>query len=220
MGNSRMQVWQRRRKITSLIVRGFTSGEIAEALGISRDTVYNDNRVIKSGDNEDLNAHCRNELNAQLYLNVKERIRELWRMFENATTESIQIRIMQELRLNDERILKRLPPLKTLAQMDKKKEVDGIIDRIIDKSKYDLTKHYDRAMPDGVVDNSKTSHCERPEGARQSHPDEIASAEPRNDADDKMKQIRETMDLLDKLNKESEAEEDNPPDPDDTKNSQ
>ena len=133
MGNSRMEVWQRRREVTSLIVRGLTSGEIAVALGISPETVYNDTRVIKSGGNEALNAHTRNELNAQLYLNAKERIRELWRMFENATTESIQLRVLQELRLNDERILKRLPPLKTLEQTEYYNKSQTHIQKIIDK---------------------------------------------------------------------------------------
>ncbi len=211
MSDSRTEVWKRRREITSLIVRGFAPGEIAEALGISCDTVYNDNRVIKSGDNEHLNAHCRNELNAQLYLNVKERIRELWRMFENATTEYIALRIMQELRLNDERILKRLPPLKTLAQMDDKKEVDAKFSKLIG----------------GYINSGLADSLEKRKNLDIRNSKDNSKAPPFtggvDNSDDKMKQIRDTMDLLDKLVAESEADEkaedENPPEPDD-KNSQ
>ena len=208
MGSSRMEVWQRRREVTSLTVRGLTPGEIAVALEIDPNTVYNDIRVISSGDNEALNAHCRNELNAQLYMNVKARIRELWRMFENATTESIQIRIMQELRLNDERILKRLPPLKTLAQMDNKKEVDAKFSKLIDG-------YINSGLADSLEKrkNLDIRYSKAPENKSES------------DRDAKRREIHDEITSLGKMIEEIEAkdrereEKKTPPDPGD-KNSQ
>lgn len=211
MDNPRTLVWKRRREVTSLIVRGLTVGEIAVTLGIKPETVSNDVRVIKSGNNEDLNAHCKNELNAQLYLNVKERIRELWRMFENASTESLALRILQELRLNDERILKRLPRLKTRVEVDKDKEDIALIEQTIDKIKYNITKPI-------VADNSKAPPFIG--GVNATGVDKSDSA-----SDDKLKQTRENIKSVDKMIEEMKAEEkakaesrdENPPDSGDTK---
>ena len=78
MESRRMQLQERRRKITTLLVRGVSPGEISEILGLPRDTVYNDMRVIRSGGNEELVAHSRREVLAQVLLNARERTRQLW----------------------------------------------------------------------------------------------------------------------------------------------
>ena len=77
MVHPRTKVLQRRRDVTSLLVRGFPPSEIAEALSLPRQTVYNDIRVIRSGKNEALYAFTQSEINAQLHLNALARGRKL-----------------------------------------------------------------------------------------------------------------------------------------------
>ena len=102
------KVLQRRRDVISLLVRGVSPGEIAEVLKEKRDTIYNDIRVIRSGKHDALVAHTREEITTQLYLNVQERTRHLWRIVDNPTKEYVKVLALRELRLNDERVLKKL----------------------------------------------------------------------------------------------------------------
>jgi len=102
------KVLQRRRDVISLLVRGVSPGEIAEVLKEKRDTIYNDIRVIRSGKHDTLVAHTREEITTQLYLNVQERTRHLWRIVDNPTKEYVKVLALRELRLNDERVLKKL----------------------------------------------------------------------------------------------------------------
>ena len=154
MEHARTKVWKRRREVTSLIVRGKSCGEIAEILNIPEYTVHNDIRVIKSGDNEALNVHTRNEINAQLYLNAWERVREVWKIFEKADSQHIALRCLRELRLNDERILKKLPPLKTLEQLEARKKANEFFDRIIEDMKSKHPLYPGSTMPAGMVENN------------------------------------------------------------------
>ena len=102
------KVFERRRAVTSMLVRGATPSEIAEALQVKRETVYNDIRVIRTGKNESLFSHTRKEIIAQLFLNARERMRYLWKTAEETEKDYVKIRAMMELRLNDERIFARL----------------------------------------------------------------------------------------------------------------
>ena len=102
------KVLQRRRDVTSLLVRGVPPGEIAEVLKLDRQTVYNDIRVIRSGENDALFAFAREEIKAQLFLNAQHRARSLWQLVDEAEKEYVRVRALQELRLNDERIFDRL----------------------------------------------------------------------------------------------------------------
>ena len=108
MVHVRTKVLERRREVTSMLVRGFPPAEIAETLNVKTQTIYNDIRVIRSGKNDSLYSHTRSEVIAQLFLNARERTRFLWQTAENTDKDYVKVRAMQELRHNDERILDRL----------------------------------------------------------------------------------------------------------------
>jgi hypothetical protein len=112
MVHARTRVLRRRRDVTSLLVRGVPPSEIGEMLNLSRHTVYNDIRVIRSGRNEALYAFAQEEINAQLLLNVLARARKLWQIVDDTGSDYTKVFALKELRLNDERIVKRLPPVK------------------------------------------------------------------------------------------------------------
>jgi len=118
----RTKVHQRRRDVVSLLVRGVPPSEIAEVLGEKRETIYNDVRVIRSGRYDALVAHTRDEVIAQLYLNAQERVRCLWRIVDDAQKEYVKVIAMRELRLNDERVIKRLT---SVREMGDAREDDG-----------------------------------------------------------------------------------------------
>ena len=113
---ARTKVLERRREVTTLLVRGISPGEIAEILGIKRRTVYNDIRAVRSGRNPALVAHSKREIVAQLYLDAQARKRYLWNLADTAKSEYVMVRTMHELRMNDERITKVLPAIRTPAQ--------------------------------------------------------------------------------------------------------
>jgi len=117
----RTKVFQRRREVTSLLVRGITAGEIAEILEVPRQTVYNDIRFVRSGKNEALMAHARDEVIAQLLLNAQARWRFLWHLAETAESEHVKVQAMRELRLNDEHIVNKLS---AIEDAKKRKEED------------------------------------------------------------------------------------------------
>ncbi len=105
----RTKVQERRLEVTTLLVRGVSPAEIAEILEVSRHTIYNDIRYIRSGRNEALVAHTRNEIVSQLYLNAQARARFLWQTAENTDRDYVKVTAMRELRLNDEHIVNKLP---------------------------------------------------------------------------------------------------------------
>ena len=108
---ARTNVMIRRRKVTSLLVRGITPTEIAEILQEHRHTIYNDLRVIRSGKYDALREYTRSCIVCQLYLNAQERARFLWHLAENAQKEYVKVMALRELRLNDERIVSKLPDI-------------------------------------------------------------------------------------------------------------
>jgi hypothetical protein len=115
------KVMERRKEIASLMVRGFSPGEIAEFLGISRDTVYNDIREIRSGKHDALNMHTQREFVSQLLLNTRERTRSLWRIADGAESEYIQLLALKELRIQDQVILKNLSTIMRATESDEKR---------------------------------------------------------------------------------------------------
>ncbi len=135
----RTKVLQRRREVVSLLVRGVPPGEIAEMLKVPRDTIYNDIRYARSGRNEALNAHSRREIVAQLYLNLQVRTRYLWDLADTAELEYTRVKTMQELRLNDEHILNKLPPILSGAELREdeamRAHVKGIIHSLLHKER-------------------------------------------------------------------------------------
>ena len=133
----RTKVLQRRREVVSLLVRGVPPGEIAEMLKVPCDTIYNDIRAIRSGRNEALNAYSRREIVAQLYLNLQARVRYLWKMADKAESDYACLWTMRELRLNDEHILNKLPPILSGAELREDEErhahIRGIIHSLLHK---------------------------------------------------------------------------------------
>lgn len=127
----RTKVLQRRREVIRLLVRGVPPGEIAEMLHVPRDTIYNDIRYIRSGHNEVLNAYSRREIIAQLYLNLQARIRYLWDLADKAESEYVCLWTMRELRLNDEHLLNKLPPILSGSELREDEERRGRIRGII-----------------------------------------------------------------------------------------
>ena len=118
----RTKVYQRRREVTTLLVRGVTASEIAEILELPRQTVYNDIRVVRSGRNEALMAFAKYEMIAQMILNVLARWRFLWHLAETAKSEHAKVQAMRELRLNDQHIVQKLPFLYEEEELEKTKE--------------------------------------------------------------------------------------------------
>jgi len=132
------KVLQRRRDVTSLLVRGVPPGEIAEVLKLDRQTVYNDIRVIRSGENDALFAFAREEIKAQLFLNAQHRARSLWQLVDEAEKEYVRVRALQELRLNDERIFDRLSDPKHQPAQDGEapKEMMEQFEKLRDRVKF------------------------------------------------------------------------------------
>ena len=116
----RTKVLERRREVTSMLVRGVSPGEIAEILDVPRQTVYNDIRAVRSGRNEALIAHTRREITAQLYLNAQERARSLWRIADTAQSDYVRVLALKELRLQDQCIVRKLLPVEYLTKEQEK----------------------------------------------------------------------------------------------------
>ena len=128
----RTLVLARRMEVTSLMVRGVPPGEIADILNLPRATVYNDVRAIRSGRSEALAAHSRTEIVAQLHLNLQARTRALWAIHDSAASPSVKLRALSELRLNDERLLNRLPGIPTARERAEQRASLAELSQIID----------------------------------------------------------------------------------------
>jgi len=98
-------VAERRRNITKMMVRGYTPSEIADFLEVRRETVYNDVRYIRSGQNEDLAEYGRKQMLAQVMLNGRERVRELWSVVEKSESPYVKLLALRELRIHDQQVL-------------------------------------------------------------------------------------------------------------------
>jgi len=101
----RTNVLERRKDVTRLLVRGYTPSEIAKGLKISRETVYNDVRHIRSGQNEDLAEHGRKQMLAQVMLNARARVKELWSVVEKSESPYVKLLALRELRIHDQQVL-------------------------------------------------------------------------------------------------------------------
>jgi len=92
-----------------MTTRGLPPVDIAVFLGIPLHTVYNDLRVIRSARYHTLHSCSRDRMVCQLYLNAMARKRELWKIIDGADSLTQRVQAAREDRLNDERILNRLP---------------------------------------------------------------------------------------------------------------
>ena len=118
------EVWQRRRDVTTLLVRGVSREEMAEMLQTHKYTVDNDIRVILSGKNKALASYMHKQVIAQLRLNAIERMKYLWRLLEETEKDYIKVQALRELRLNDERIISKLSKLGKDEQESQEEEFD------------------------------------------------------------------------------------------------
>ena len=127
---SRTKVDIRRHAVTEFLVRGVPPSEIASMLGVPRETVYNDLRVIRSGNNKELAGYGRRQMLIQLYLNARERSRELWRIAEHARSDYVKLSALREIRVNDQMVLKNLLVLTKALSAQSPDPVELYIDRL------------------------------------------------------------------------------------------
>ena len=104
----RTKVLERRMRVTTLLVRGVPPGEIAEILGVPRETVYNDIRFIRSGRSEELKGLSRCTMVSMLHLNARERTKELWKVVDEADSDYVKLLALRELRIHDHTVLRNL----------------------------------------------------------------------------------------------------------------
>jgi len=174
------EVQQRRQKVTALTVRGLSPGEIGEILNVPRDTVYNDIRTIRSGRNEDLVAHSRREILAQLLLNARERTRQLWDIIEGADSDYVKLLALRELRIHDQNVLKHLIVLSNALKVG---ERAGLLDNLkrrfagepedADEVAESLAAPPATRKDSGSATPAVPSVIAKPEGLKQSQPDSL-----------------------------------------------
>jgi plasmid maintenance system antidote protein VapI len=105
-----------------MLVRGISPGEIAEMMGVERQTIYNDVRAIRSTRNVALLAHARHEIVAQMVVNMQARWRFLWHLAEHSHSDHVKVQAMRELRLNDAMMLKKVPVIVERQEWEMTKE--------------------------------------------------------------------------------------------------
>jgi len=106
MALTNAQVFERRKRVTSHLVRGCSPAEVAEILRVDVATVYNDMRVIRSGANPELSVHSVGEIFAQVLLNQRARTKALWREVDTGEASTVRMRALRELRLQDAALLR------------------------------------------------------------------------------------------------------------------
>lgn len=96
----------RRKNVITLISRGYSPTEIAEALNTSRDTVYNDLRAIRKSVEPELIGHTKKEILHSIIMTRATRIKELWRSVSESESGWVKIQAIKQLRLEDMLLLK------------------------------------------------------------------------------------------------------------------
>ena len=96
----------RRKSVITLITRGFSPTEIAEALNTSRETVYNDLRAIRESVEPELLGHTKKEILHSIIMTRAARIKELWRSVSESESGWVKIHAIKQLRLEDMLLLK------------------------------------------------------------------------------------------------------------------
>jgi len=95
----RRETLQRRKKVLSLCLRGYTPSEVAEALGVSRQTVYND--IFRMREGEEWKKFFVLELRDLISLRSAQRMKELWKLALSAESEWVRAYTLKQLRLED-----------------------------------------------------------------------------------------------------------------------
>jgi DNA-binding transcriptional MerR regulator len=107
---------QRRKDIITLLARGFSMTEIAEALKIPTDTVYNDMREIRNSTCAELVGHTKKEILQTVLLSRAARVKELWRTVSESDSGWVKVHALKSLR-NEDTLLMKLVPLLGLPKM-------------------------------------------------------------------------------------------------------
>jgi len=102
----RPETLERRRKVLSLYLRGYSPADISEMLGIARQTVYNDIFRMKKERSEELNAHFAFELHELLCMRSEQRLKELWRIVLSTESDWVRVYSLRQLRLEDSFLLR------------------------------------------------------------------------------------------------------------------
>ena len=145
-------VAERRRNITKMLVKGFTPGEIAKGIGASRETVYNDVRYIRSGQNEDLAEYGRKQMLAQVMLNARERVKELWSVVEKSESPYVKLLALRELRIHDQQTLNHIF---LFTQIGEDKNIEGNNEEKIDAE--NVSQSCQRVQPAPACDDLVTN---------------------------------------------------------------
>ena len=107
---------QRRKDIITLLSRGFSQTEIAEALKIRPDTVHNDMREIRNSTCAELVGHTKREILQTVLLGRAARVKELWRTVTETDSGWVKVHALKGLR-NEDTLLMKLAPLLGLPKM-------------------------------------------------------------------------------------------------------
>ena len=148
----RTNVLERRKDVTRLLVRGYTPSEIAKGLKISRETVYNDVRYIRSGANEDLAEHGRKQMLAQVMLNARARVKELWSVVEKSESPYVKLLALRELRIHDQQTLNHIF---LFTQIGEDNSIEGNNEEKIDAE--NVSQSCQRAQPAPASDDLVTN---------------------------------------------------------------
>jgi len=148
----RTNVLERRKDVTRLLVRGYTPSEIAKGIGVSRETVYNDVRYIRSGRNEDLSEYGRKQMLAQVMLNARERVKELWSVVEKSESPYVKLLALRELRIHDQQTLNHIF---LFTQIGEDKSIKGSTEDKVDAE--NVSNTCPRVQPTPASDDLETN---------------------------------------------------------------
>jgi hypothetical protein len=90
--------------------------EIAEALKVSSDTVYNGMREIRNSTCAELVGHTKKEILQTVLLSRAARVNELWRTVSESDSGWVKVHALKSLR-NEDTLLMKLVPLLGLPKM-------------------------------------------------------------------------------------------------------
>jgi DNA-binding CsgD family transcriptional regulator len=102
----RPETLRRRKEIITLLSRGFSQTEIAEALNIPAETVYNDTREIRNSTCAELLGHTRKEILHTALMTRAARVKELWRTVSETDSGWVKVHALKSLRNEDMFLLK------------------------------------------------------------------------------------------------------------------
>jgi DNA-binding transcriptional MerR regulator len=122
---------QRRKDIITLLSRGFSQTEIADALKIPAETVYNDMREIRNSTCAELVGHTKKEILQTVLLTRSARVKELWRTVSESDSGWVKVHALKSLRNEDMFLLKVISLLRLNYE-----SVEDARKRLLDSAEY------------------------------------------------------------------------------------